>query len=482
MMSLLAGTAKRDITTNDAEVLVHDPLYAKALVLDDGSKIVVIIAMDVLAIGGLGDVKDDFMMKLRSRIEAELGIPGSHVLVNASHTHPLGRLLCDDDEQVNRTFDAVKEAMENRAEARAGSGYGYEDRITFNRNMKMKDGSHWTVRYAFPSPPDEDVTGVGPIDPDIGIIRIDRLDGTVLAVVYNFACHLLIGVPNRGVTANFPGFASKVIEENLGHGAMALFFQGAGGDILELHFKDVNRPRNSEQMGMMLGLSTLKAINQIHTTNVSLEVMSETVQLQRKSDFDDRIEARLRDQAELLASLRNTCLNFKTFLPLYLKYALNGEYPADYKYRYLQEERIGSNELVTMDVHNRGNIDQYLNNIFAMEQLVKIQEDIDTLNFHKQLTEAADEPTVAAEIQGIKIGECAIITAPAELLVEIGLNLKKASPHAHTIVSAFTNGYLHYASPVSHYDKGGYEVTECMLGPEWQQVYEDKAFDILRKL
>ena len=47
---------------------------------------------------------------LRDRIENELKIPGGNVLVNASHTHPPGRLLCDDDEQVERTFDAVRRA------------------------------------------------------------------------------------------------------------------------------------------------------------------------------------------------------------------------------------------------------------------------------------------------------------------------------------------------------------------------------------
>ncbi|RAV19158.1 hypothetical protein [Paenibacillus contaminans] len=481
-MSLRAGAAKREITTGEPNVVINDPLFAKALVLDDGGTRVVIIAMDVLAIGGLGDVKDDFMPKLRSRIEDELNIPGSNVLVNASHTHPQGRLLCDDAEQVERTLAAVREAMRNMTEVTAGSGYGYEDRLTFNRNLKMKDNSHWTVRYAFPCPQDSEVSGVGPIDPEIGVIRIDRLDGTTLAVVYNFACHLLVGVPERGVTANFPGFASKVIEENLGNGAMALFLQGAGGDILELFFKDVHRPRNCEPMGTMLGLSALKAVRAIKTKDARLNVLSEKIRLQRKTDIPDRIQTRLRDQAELLASLRSTSLNFKTFLPLYLKYALNPEYPSDYSYRYLQEQQIGSKELVTMDAHNRGNIDQYVRNIETMEKLIRIQEDVDTLRYHLALNEEAGEPTAEAEVQGIKIGGCAIITAPAELLVEIGLGLKKASPHEHTLVSAFSNGYLHYAAPVYHYDKGGYEVTECMLGPEWQQTYEEKAHEILRKL
>lgn len=481
-MNLHAGVAKRDITTSTDEAHISDPLYAKALVLDDGTTQVVIIAMDALAIGGLGDINDHYLPNLRSRIQNELGIPGHNVLVNASHTHPQGRLLCSDAEQIERTFEAVKQALHNMVEVKVGSGIGHEDRISVNRNLKMKDGSHWSIRYAHPCPPDEDVASVGPIDPAIGVLRIDRMDGQPLAVVYNFACHLLIGVPDRGVTANFPGFASKVIEDNLGNGAMALFLQGAGGDILEIFFKDIHRPRNCEPIGTMLGLSTLKAVRSIQTREAKLSVISETIQLPRKTDIAERIKARLEEQNALLTTMRSTCLNFKTFLPLYIKYALHPEFPADYSYRYMQEEKVGSDELITMDVHNKANIDQYLKNIHTMEKLIRIQEDIATMKFHQKLNEEAGESTISAEVQGIKIGDCVFITAPAELLVEVGLNLKKASPYEHTFAAAFSNGYMHYAAPVDHYSKGGYEVTECLLAPEWQQIYEAKANDIIRRL
>ena len=85
-----------------------------------------------------------------------------------------------------------------------------------NRTLRLKNGQCWTVRHTNPCPPDEEVAGVGPIDPEIGILRIDRMDGRPLAVVYNFACHPLFGDPGGAVTANFPGVASQVIEENLG--------------------------------------------------------------------------------------------------------------------------------------------------------------------------------------------------------------------------------------------------------------------------
>ena len=479
---LRAGVAKSDITTSEEGARINDPLFAKALVLDDGATRVAIIAMDAVAIGGIGDINDDFLPALRSRIQAELGIPGGNVLVNASHTHPPGRLLCDDREQVERTLDAVIRAARNLDAVRVGTGVGREDRIMINRTLRMKDGREWTVRHANPCPPDDEVAGIRPVDPEIGILRIDRTDGRPLAALYNFACHPLIGVPGGRITANFPGFASKVIEDELGHDALALFLQGAAGDVTEVLYKDVNHPRHSKPVGTVLGLSVLEAFRGIQTGNAGLSVASETVAFPRRTDIPGRVEALRQEQTELLGSLRFTSLNFKTFLPLHIKYALNPELPLDYSYRYLQAEKTGVDDLVAMDAENRANIEKYLGNIRAMEKLARIEDKIATLYRHQTINDEAGEPTIPAEVLGIRIGDCVLISCPAEALTEVGLNVKRASPCEHTFVVAFSNGYMHYGPPATDYDKGGYEVTECLLAPEWQQIYEAKANEIIHRL
>ena len=86
-----------------------------------------------------------------------------------------------------------------------------------NRRLLLTNGKEWTIRRATPEPQDNMVKGIADaFDPEIGILRIDRTDGKPLAVLFTFADHNYTGVPNRGATAGFPGFASKVIEENLG--------------------------------------------------------------------------------------------------------------------------------------------------------------------------------------------------------------------------------------------------------------------------
>jgi hypothetical protein len=479
---LRAGVARSDITTAAPEAVVHDPLHAKALVLDDGATRVAIVAMDAVAIGGIGDIGDDFLPRLRERVEAELAIPGEHLLVNASHTHPPGRILCDDAEQVERVFSAVRRAAEGMVPVTVGAGVGREDRVAINRTLRLRDGSGWTIRHTNPCPPDEEVVGLGPIDPEIGVLRVDRLDGRPLALAYNFACHPLLGVPGGAITANFPGFASAVIEESLGEGAMALFLQGACGDVTEVAYKDVGRPRDSRAVGTMLGLSTLRAHRAIGVGVGELRVVNEPLALPWRTDIPERVAELRHEQAELLASLRFTSLSFDAFLPLYLKHAMDPERPTAYSYRYLQAEALGSGDLAAMDAENRANLAKYLANIRAMERLARMEDRIATYELHHAAYLAAGEPTMPTEVQGIRIGDFVVVTSPAEVLTEVGLNIKAASPHPRTFIAAMSNGYIHYGPPAGDYAMGGYEVTECRLAPEWQALYEAKVAEVLARL
>lgn len=480
--TLLAGTARNDITTRRKGVVVDDPLYAKALVIDDGETRLAIIALDALAVGGIGDIRDDFLPRLRRRVERELGIPGRNVLVNASHTHPPGRLLCGDAALIDRTFDAVRRAHKDMVPVTFGAGSAREDRLTLNRTLRLKNGLHWTIRHANPCPPDEDVAGFGPIDPEIGVLRFDRFDGTPLAVVWNFACHPLFGNPRGAITANYPGVASRLIEETLGHGAMALFLQGAGGDIIDRHFKDFTRVRDIRPMGTTLGRDVLKALRRIRTGPARVSVLSATVRLPRRTDIPRRIAALEREQAQLLDALSTTTLDFKTFLPLCRKFALTPARPVDAARNSSLVQPVGASDTAAMNALVRRHAAKYLGSIRIMERLARIRERVTTFRFHQALNNRSRSRTVAAEVMGVRIGDCALITCPAEALAQIGLDVKSASPIRRTFMSAFTNGYVHYGAPAEYYDKGGYEVTECFLAPQWQRLYERTAARILRDL
>ena len=80
------------------------------------------------------------------------------------------------------------------------------------------------------------VASVGPIDPQVGLVRLDREDGRPLAVIYNFACHPIMNPPSKGSSADYPGFASKVIEEAHDMAALGVSFGAPQVDLEKLRY------------------------------------------------------------------------------------------------------------------------------------------------------------------------------------------------------------------------------------------------------
>jgi hypothetical protein len=474
---LRAGAAKVEITDADARP-VNDPLFVKALVIRNDAATVVIVTVDAVAIAEIGSIRNDYLANVRSQLEKELQIKPANVLINASHCH--GSVCADVDQ---RTVKAVKEAWQNMVPVNVGAGVGQEDRIMENRRLRLKNGREVDVRHAYSLPPDEEVAAIGPVDPEIGILRLDRKDGRPLAVVYNFACHPILGVPGGGNTADVIGFASKVIEDNLGDGAIAVFLQGCAGDVNPALYKDVNNPRSAEPLGNMLGLSTLQALRKIKSKQDGrLTVLNETVALPR-ADYTKRIEAMEAERTKLVESLRGTSLNLKTFIPLVVKYRLSGEFPSYYSHRYLHDKMIGRDDLNQLDAENRKNMEQYVRNIYTMEELTRLQTNLALLRKHQAANTAAGKKTIDVEVLGARIGDFVLLTFPGELSVQIGLDLKKASPHELTFVAAYTNGYIYYAPTAEQARNAGaaQEDCDCLLAPEWQKLYEGKAAEMLRK-
>lgn len=475
-MFLGAGCDKCDITTEDPSVRVNDPLYARTLVFDDGLCKTVIISMDCIAIGDIGEVGDMFFPALRTRLAADWGIEPDRILIGATHTHVPGPMVCDDTARLERISSSVGRAIGGITPCRLGSAVGCDDSFIINRTLRMKDGSAWSVRQAHPCPPDREIAGLEETDSRIGIVRIDRVAGGTLAVLFVFGCHPLVGLPDNSVSAQFPGFAVRTIEEGLGDGAMALFLQGTGGDVTEILYKETNRPKNCEAAGISLGLNTLRAARLIKTEDAAVNVAARHVEFPRRRDYDAVIASLLEEREALLAGLPGISLNFKTFLPLYIKYLTGGDYPLDYAYAYMKDGQTES-ALRAQDKTNRKNIEKYLAGIETMERLVKNADSIATLKRHKSHIASGH-----ADILGIKLGDFVIVSAPLEALTEIGQRVRAVSPYEKTFIASLSNGYMHYGAPARVYNNGGYETIESMLDEGWQEIYENAAADIVSRL
>ena len=474
---LLAGCAKVVITDEKAG-LANDPLYAKALVLKSGSTTAVLVTVDAVAIAEIGSIQNSYLETIRSQLTDELDIDPAHVIVNASHCH--GRVCPDIAE---RTVQAVRDANEALVPVTIGVGTGYEDRISENRRLRLKTGKEADVRHAYALPPDEEVASVGPIDPEIGILRLNRETGQTLAVVYNFAVHPILGVPSGKNTADITGFASQVIEDMISDGAIALFVQGAAGDVNPIWYKDVDHPRDAKTLGNILGLSILEALGEIHDQDSrELNVIYQMLQLPR-ADLSKHIASIEKEQQIHLQRLKGTTLNLKTFVPLIIKHRLSPEYPTYASHRYLHERGAGREDLDLFDEENRRALNAYIDNIHTMEQLTRIQTNINLMKRHQVRFEAEGE-TIEVEVVGLRIGNFVLVTFPGELSVEIGLGIKQRSPHPHTFVAGVTNGYIYYTPTKAQLENRGnaQEDSDCLVAPEWQALFEQEVTQILERL
>jgi hypothetical protein len=478
--NLTAGAARVDITHPESPA-GDTPVCARALVISDeaNKNHAVLVTVDAVAVAEIGSIKDPYIANVRAAAKARLGIDPKSIIFNASHCHAL---VTPDVEA--RTIQAIEEAWKNRVPVKIGVGAGHEDRIQENRRLKMKDGSVVDVRHAYSMPPDEEVAAVGPIDPEIGILRLDRADnGKPLAVVFNFACHPIQSVPSGGNSPDMSGIASLVIEDQLGNGAVALFVQGCGGDINPIAYKQVDSPRNAEPLGNKLALSTLAALRKIETDkNAGLRISNDTLTLPR-ADLAARISEMESEIDALLKTLKGTNLNLKTFLPLMMKYHLDGEFPSGYAHRYLQEAELGIDDLTKLDETNRRHMEAYIRNIHTMEELTRKQTNLALLTKHHQRNTEAGA-TIDVEVAGLRVGNFRMVTFPGEVTVPIGLNIKAAAKNEHSYVAGYSNGYIYYSPTAEQLENrgGAQEDSDCLLAPEWQALFEARAAEVLNGL
>ncbi len=476
---LRAGVAKVDIS-RVASKPSGNTLYAKALVISDGTKTAVIVAVDAVAIAEIGSIRDPYLANVRKQLSAELGIKPEHVLINASHCH--GSVHKDVEA---RTVQAVKMAAANMVPVTVGVGTGTENRIMENRRLILKSGRIIDVRHAYPLPPDDAVAAVGPVDTEIGILRLDRTNGDTLALLYNFAMHPIKGTPaTAGDTADIVGFASKAIEENLPAGAMAFFIQGCGGDINPIRYKEVNVPRDAEPHGNLLALSTLRAARKIKTKPVnSFKFTNHKLKIPR-ADHSKRIEEMEAEKERLTKSLRGTPLNLKSFMSLYMKHSANGTAPSIDSYVYMRDEQIGRKDLTSLDERNLRDLERYRNNVHTMEALIRLLINKALLERHQMRNSAANMEPVEVEVVGLRIGDFRMVSFPGEVTVPIGLNIKKRAPHDMTFVAGYSNGYIYYCPTAEQLKNigGAQEDSDCLIAAEWQALFENKALEILKAL
>ncbi len=183
---------------------VHDDLHTRALVLDDGQTALALCSVELLWL------RDEEIAQIRQAVSSRCGLLAENIFIFTTHTHS-GPAPFDPDgwerPLTDLIADAVVSAYETRQPARLGVGFGQLIGYSINRR--------WLDR---------------PVDPAVGVIRVDHADGRPLALLGNFACHAVVmGYDNLLISGDWPGYASRQLEAELG--VLAPFGQGGAGDV-----------------------------------------------------------------------------------------------------------------------------------------------------------------------------------------------------------------------------------------------------------
>lgn len=301
--AMRAAVSRADITPPPGELMwgfedrrqpatgALDPLYARVLVLETGPanapRRLALVTLDLGRSFGPAS-----LARLKAAVRPSSGI--ACLLLAASHTHsapvvrdeyrgapPPWELSALD--KIARAIDAATRALQP---ARLGVGTG-SVLIGHNRLRVNADGSvSWFERNPTRIP-------TAPVDPTVTVLRIDRADGTPLAVLTNYACHpVVFGGDNLQYSADFPGVMNRVVEREIGGNAQSFFLQGAPGDINPYYAVtplDQDAAARRDWTGDRLGREAARVANAIHTRavdNPTIEFAESTITAHLRWDID----------------------------------------------------------------------------------------------------------------------------------------------------------------------------------------------------
>lgn len=412
----LAGYSGRQ----GSSVGIHDDLYGKALVLDDGRTRLAVVTLDLI---GLDEAA---VHQVRARVAERTAIPADHVMVAASHTHsgpmpavadnPYRRLRVygwRPDEDWTRTLlkdlsGAVVAAWHGRRPAKVGAGSGELTGLAYNRRHFVDGGT--------------------PIDPAVGVILVTDADDAPLAVLYTYACHPVTQrESNLLISADYPGVASRLVEQSF-PGAVALFANGCCGDQDPVHAL-WGSYRGTERAGLMLGSEVVQVVARLLaggrvSDDPRLAVAARRMTVPMMPQPERAAAATLvREQEAFLARLR-------------------------------EKEAHGEMRLFPQDQPFHSMMPEWYPTVGLGEFYLAWARELQALAERDEVL-----PPPAAEIQVLQIGPAVVAGLPGEIFVELGLRLKAALPDRPVFVAGYANGNVGYVPTRAAYDEGGYEVT-----------------------
>lgn len=419
--TLRAGAAAVDITpkvfplnmpggfsANMAES-AHDPLHARALVLDDGHTKLAMVVVDNLGAG------PDVLDEAKAIAAEKTGIAPDKMLISSTHTHTGAPLNTRSEPAaayrklfVEGVAESIVQAHTALQPAAVGAAAQALPDEVFNRRWFLKPGKMPLnpfgrmdqVKMNPGTSLDVIDHPAGPTDPDITVLSVEDTKRKQLCLFANYSLHYVGGSTPGQISADYFGEFARLIPSRLrGNGKLiGIMSNGTSGDINNIPFGVTRPPREPfEQIRLVAGkaadaawLAHQKIAK--HRSDVKLGMLQREITLKfRRPSAQDVVEAK-----------------------------------------------------AILAVKDKD----------AIEKLPRLAK-----NYAGSVVAAAEraEETITVKVQAIRIGDFAVCGIPFETFVETGLDLKKRSPFPQTMVIGLANGRHGYLPTPEQHKLGGYE-------------------------
>lgn len=417
---------------------IHDPLFAKALVLQQGETQVALVIVDICA------MPRDFLDAVKISIREQTGILPHNVLIASTHTHAAGSiaslLLGAADLPYRQKLpglivESVKTALQNRRPAKIGFGSVDVPEHVVCRRFFMKEG------YQAQNPVSGGLDGVKtnpfgdeqqidrrvvPVDSQVGFLAVQGLDNQWISLLANYSLHYVGDWENGTITADYFGVFSNEIGRLLeaGPAFVGMMSNGTSGEANIWDFLDPDRyPKDHFAKSDLIGKDIAGKVFQ---TLQTVDWQDDPVLSAQYAEVETGVR---KPSAEELEAARLLV--------------------AESYYENIQH--------LNMDVLRR---------IYAREQVL--------------LNDYPD--TNVFPVQAIRIGDGQIGALGGEFFAETGLRLKENRSPYFTITMA--NGYIGYIPPAHEIERGGYETWRCrtsFLELSAEETIRAKLAELLEK-
>lgn len=410
---------------------VHDPLKAKAIVMKQGDEQIALVFCDLVG------VSLNVTTNARSQASDKTGIPASHIVMSASHSHTgplfedtrrhyfheaaLAKYGTDPREKIyypdfliDRLVKVIAKAQSRLHPAELEVGIAKQENLTFNRRYWMKDGK---VRFNPGQLNPNIVRPAGPTDSDVGILLARELKSRKSfagATIFAMHCDTVGGAK---YSADYPFFLQETLRKAFGNSFISAFGAGTCGDLNHI---DVNRKDTikgfpmAEYLGSTLGQTVLAASNNLRPiSNPSFKVLSSKIDV----PLQETTPEQLADAHTKISKLGDTNTDF--FVKVVAVKILDLEHKQ---------------------------------NPYPMEVQV-FRFDFDT----------------------------ALVCLPCEIFVELGLAIKQGSPFKNTIVQSICNDRPSYVPTKKAFTEGSYEVTNARVKSGAGEMLVDTALKLLKE-